>query len=400
MPAFTYTALLNGSKKTGVIDARSEGEARSRLAKDGCMSIELARIQRKKNPLDRLFHRVSLVQKLFFTQNLEVMVRTGFSLSMALQTLAQQVSNKYFRSVIEQITDDIKSGVSFSTALQKHPDVFSEIFVSMIAAGEVSGKLEEVLKRLTLQLKKDHQLITKVKNAMTYPIIVVVAMVAVGIAVTIFVIPKLVSVFTESNVELPMLTKILIGASNLLLHQGYYLAIGLVLFVIAISRLLKQRSSRRLADRFVLRLPIAGLIVKKMHLARFSRTLASLLETDIHIVESFQIIAKTLQNSLYRETVERAGEKLKTGATIASVLEEAPDLFPMLLIQMITVGEQSGTLDQVASEIADFYEADVDDTMNNLSTIIEPILMLVIGAAVALLALAILQPIYSLTETI
>ncbi len=400
MPVFQYTGTKNDRIAKGRLSEESESAARKKLTEDGFSNISLTVFVEKISLTDRLFRRVTLVQKLFFTQNLEVMIRTGFSLSLALQTLAEQMTNKHFKAVIQDLTDNVKSGVSFSSALEKHQSIFSEIFVSMVAAGEASGKLDEVLKRLTIQLKKDHQLIAKVKNALTYPVIVVVAMVGIGIAVTVFVIPKLMTVFQESNVELPLPTKILIGLSSVLIKYGYLIAIGVALLGAGAVRLLRRPDIRHSVDRLILRLPIAGTIVKKIHLARFARTLSSLLETDIHIVESFQIIAKTLGNTVYRSAVERAAEGLKTGSTIAKVLGSEPKLFPPLLIQMVTVGEQSGSLDQIASEIADFYEADVDDTMGNLSTIIEPILMLILGVAVAIMAVAVILPIYSLTETI
>ncbi|USN53927.1 MAG: type II secretion system F family protein [Candidatus Nomurabacteria bacterium] len=400
MSIFTYTGVKAGKKVKGSVVADTQEQAKAQIETKGLQINGLKEEAPKSGVMDRLLNRVSIVQKLFFTQNLEVMIRTGFSLSLALQTLAQQISNKRFQWIIAQMTSDVRSGKTFASALEKHKDVFSEVFVSMIATGESSGKLQEVLKRLAVQLKKDHLLVAKVKNALTYPVIVVVAMVAIGIAVTVFVVPKLVTVFEESNVELPLPTKILITTSDVLIHYGYLIAIGVALAVVGFLRLLKLNKVRYTMDRLILKLPIAGQIVKKIHLAQLTRTLSSLLETDIHIVESFQIIARTMSNSQYRLAIEQAAEKLKTGSTIATVLGEHPDLFTPILIQMVTVGEQSGSLDQIANEVADFYESDVDDTMSNLSTIIEPILMLLLGGAVALLAVSIILPIYQLTEAI
>ncbi|MFH0853338.1 MAG: type II secretion system F family protein [bacterium] len=400
MPLFKYHGNKGDNHKSGSITAISEKAAKDKLEHDGFSSITLASLQSKASIFDHIFNRVSLVQKLFFTQNLEVMVRTGFSLSLALETMSQQVKGKRFKQVIEEVTEDVKSGKTFSSSLEKHADIFSEIFVSMIAAGEASGKLDEVLKRLSIQLKKDHQLIAKVKNALTYPIIVLISMVGIGIAVTIFVIPNLVTVFTESKVELPLLTKILIGFSDLLINYGYILAVVVVLLAIVFVRLLKNPKVHRSIDKLTLVTPIAGTIIKKINLARFTRTLSSLLETDIHIVESFQIISKTMSNSLYRTTMEKAAEELKTGSTISKVLSKQPKLFPPLLLQMVSVGEKSGSLDSISAEIAIFYEEEVDNTMSNLSTIVEPVLMLLLGGAVGLMAVAIIMPIYSLSDAI
>lgn len=400
MSIFSYTGTKAGKKVKGSVVADTLEQAKNQLSDKNLQIKDLKEESPKSGLFDRLFNRVSLVQKLFFTQNLEVMIRTGFSLSLALQTLAQQMQNKRFQWIIAQMTGEVRAGKTFANALEKHKDVFSEVFVSMVATGETSGKLQEVLKRLSIQLKKDHLLRSKVKNALTYPIIVVAAMVIIGIAVTVFVVPKLVTVFEESNVELPLPTKILIATSDILIRYGYLIAIAVFFLVIGFLRLLKVEKLRNSLDRLILRLPIAGPIVKKIHLAQLTRTLSSLLETDIHIVESFQIIARTMSNTQYRIAIEQAAEQLKTGATISAVLGQHPELFTTILTQMVTVGEQSGSLDQIASEVADFYEADVDDTMSNLSTIIEPVLMLLLGGAVALLAVSIILPIYQLTETI
>ena len=398
---FFYTAKKNdGLVQTGSLDASTETDARSQLVKHGFVPVKINRVKRPRFNLFKWQLGVPLVQKLFFTQNLEVMIRSGFSLGLALKTIVLQLTNKRMRDVVETVNADVQSGISFTDALRKHPGVFSEIYISMIAAGEASGKLDEVLKRLAIQLKKDHQLIAKVRNALTYPIIVVIAMIGIGIAMFILVIPKLLEIFKESQVELPLPTRILISTSNFVTKQWYVILVIFILIVFVLNRLWHHESTRRSIDRLMLRLPIIGPIIMKIHLARFSRTLSSLLSTDIHIVESFQIISKTLSSRPYRETIIRASEQLKSGVTISKVLAEQPRLFPPLLLQMTTVGEQSGTLDQISGEVANFYEAEVDDTMSNLSTIIEPVLMLVLGVAVALLAVAVILPIYSLTEDI
>ncbi len=402
MSKFLYIAKKSdGTSQTGTLDAPSEPDVRNILVKRGLLPVKISQIsQPDRFNILKWQRGVPLVQKLFFTQNLEVMIRSGFSLGLALQTLILQMSNKKMRAVVEAVTADVQSGISFTDALRKHPRVFSEIFISMIAAGEASGKLEEVLKRLATQLKKDHQLIAKVRNALTYPIIVVVAMIGIGIAMFILVIPKLIEIFQESRVELPLPTRLLIATSNFMAHQWYVVLVSTIVAIFILNRLWRNEKSRRWIDILMLRLPIVGPIIKKIHLARFTRTLSSLLSTDIHIVECFQIISKTLSSRPYRETISRAAEQLKTGVNISKVLASQPRLFPPLLLQMTTVGEQSGTLDQITGEVANFYEADVDDTMSNLSTIIEPVLMLILGVVVALLAVSVILPIYSLTEAI
>lgn len=343
---------------------------------------------------------VPSVQKIFFTQNLGVMLRGGFSIGRALGTLALQTTHGYFRKILLGLQQDVEGGTAFAAALAKYPTVFSEMFVNMIAAGEVSGKLDDVLQHLTIQMKKDHALIAKVKGAMIYPIIVVIGMVAAGIAMIVFVLPKLMVVFEQSNTQLPLATRILVWISNLFQNHGLWLGLGFLVLTAAFVWVGRTKKGRWYYDAAVLSLPIINTIVKKINLARFCRSLSSMLVTDIPIIQAFQIIAKTLGSIHYQRSVEESALALKTGTAIAKVLERYPRLYPPLVEQMINVGEESGTLENIAEELASFYEDEVDQTMANLSTIIEPVLLLVLGVAVAFMAIAIMMPMYNLTQAI
>lgn len=343
---------------------------------------------------------VPVVQKIFFTQNLGVMLRGGFSISRAMGTLALQTNHKYFKKIILNLQNDLESGQTFAQSLRKYPRVFPDLFTNMVAAGESSGKLDEVLKSLTKQMKKDFALISKVKGAMTYPIIVVIAMVGAGVAMVTIVIPKLQDVFNQGGGTLPLPTRVLIAISDATIHHG--LLFGAILVVVGIGFVLFARSTRGrwVLDAMVLRAPIAGPIIKQINLARFTRSLSSMLSTDIPIIQTFQIIARTLTSAHYQQSIDLAAQSLRSGVSIGKVLERYPILYPPLVQQMILVGEESGTLDEVSGELASFYEEEVDQTMANLSTIIEPVLLLVLGVAVAGMALAIMLPIYSLSNQI
>jgi type IV pilus assembly protein PilC len=343
---------------------------------------------------------IPVEQKIFFTQNLGVMIRGGFSISRAMGTLAAQTTNKNFRRTILMLQSDLEAGTSFAQALKNFPHIFPDLFTNMIAAGELSGRLDDVLKTLTQQMKKDHQLVSKVKGAMTYPIVVIVAMIGAAVAMMTFVIPKLMTVFTDSNVQLPLPTRILIAISNQLTHYGLWYGTGTAVIIVAIIAIGRTHRGKRAYDQLALISPIIGPIVKKINLARFTRNLSSMLATDIPIIQTFQIIASTLGNALYRSSIEEASQALRTGTNIAKVLERYPRLYPPLIQQMVSVGEESGTLDEVAGELATFLEEEVDQTMSNLSTIIEPVLLLVLGVAVAGMAVAILLPMYQLSSAI
>ncbi len=328
------------------------------------------------------------------------MIRSGLSLSVALKTLSDQISNQKFRIALQNIQADVEKGVNFGDALKKYPNIFSELYVHMVQAGEVSGNLEEVLKQINIQMKRDYNLVSKVKGAMIYPAIVVTAMIGIGIGMVIFVIPKFIGIFEEVQAELPLPTKILISVSRFITNNGLIIGLITLVALVILVKFLRTTRGHRLLHLFFLKAPVLGTIVKKVNLARFSRMLSSMMKTDIPIVDSMNITGRTLGNYFYKKAMIEAGEKIKKGVSINKALREYPLLFSPLIIQMITVGESTGSIDNILSELAEFYEEDVDQTMRNLPSIIEPILMLILGAGVAGMALAVLMPMYSLTQSI
>ncbi|MBU2235690.1 type II secretion system F family protein [Patescibacteria group bacterium] len=344
--------------------------------------------------------RITLVQRLFFVQQLEIMVRTGFSLAKALETINLQVEHEGFRKTIQEMREDVEKGTPLSKAAGKHPKTFSETFVSMLEAGEASGKLDEVLRRLSIQLKKSHELRAKVKNALTYPAIVTIAMVAIGIAMVIFVLPNITSLYTDAQADLPLPTRVLIGLTDFMSAYLIYVIIAVALAIFLLARYLKTVKGKRQYHALLLKIPIVSPIIKKVNLANFTRSLSSLLKTDIPIVETFLIISRASKNVIYKEYLKQSAEELKKGISVRETLEKNPDLFPPLITQIINIGEESGTLDTTSEDMANFYEEEVSNTMENLAAVIEPVLMLVIGVAVGAVALAVIMPIYSLVGQI
>lgn len=404
---YSYTARTNeGQLITGQLEAASESELASLLHSEGKIltHVEANTPEQAKRARFadwfRQLRGVSAVDKIFFTQNLQVMVRAGLSLAAALNTIAEQTRRRNFADIIRGLATKVERGIPMSDAMTQYPRVFPDLYVNMVRAGEKSGKLDEVLEQLTIQLRKNHSIVSKIRGAMTYPIIVVLAMIGIGTAMMIVVIPKISSVFEDANVALPLATRLLIGTSNFLVARGWWLLAGVVVVSAAFARLAHTRRGQRLWHGTVLRLPIVSPIVKKINLAKFSRTFSSLLKTDIPIANAFHITASTLGNALYRDAVEEASDRVKKGVAVATMLRDYPRLFPPLITQMTAVGEETGTLDTILNELASFYEEDVDRTMDNLATVIEPVLMLALGVGVGAMAVAIIMPMYSLTEAI
>lgn len=344
------------------------------------------------------FHRVSAVEKIFFTQHLEVMTRTGFPLADALQTIARSVENDYFKRVILDLREGIERGEPLSQGLKKYPRIFPEIYTSMIEAGEVSGKLDEVLKQLTIQQRKRHDLVSRAKAALSYPAVVLTAMLVIGTGIVIFVLPKITQIYEDVHVELPLPTRIVIWISHTITDYGIWIAAAIVFLIVLFVLWYRSPKGKRVVHKIFLRVPIVKTIVMKMSLAAFARNLSSLLKTDIPIMETFRIISRTMGSVPYREALAKASDDLEKGIPIHTILEREPFLFPPLISQIVAIGEQTGTLDSVTGEVAGFYEEDVAHMMEGLSTLIEPILMLILGVAVGGLAVAVIMPIYSLVN--
>lgn len=344
--------------------------------------------------------RIPLAQKLFFVQQLSVMIKAGISLSVALKTLAEQSTSRGFKIILSDLQASVEKGSLLSKGLEGYQRGFGELFVSMVKAGEASGKLEDVLNQLFVQMKKDHDIISKVRSAMIYPLIVVTMMVLIGVLMMVYVIPTLTSVFIELNVVLPLPTRILITVSQFSVNYGIFLLIGSVIGVVALVRIGRTARGKKIYHTIALKSPIAGRIIAKINLARFCRSLSSLLKTDIPIVQSFEITSRILGNVIYREALTEAKEKIKKGISIKDSLVGYEKLFPPVVLQMIAVGEETGALDTILEESAIFYEDDVNQTMTNLPSIIEPVLMVILGIGVGGMAVAVIMPMYSLSQSI
>jgi len=346
------------------------------------------------------FKRVPQAQKIFFVQHLKVMIRSGISIASALDTIARESDNKTFKGILTGIYYDIGRGESLSSSLAKYPRIFDELFVNIIKAGEATGKLEDVLERLYIQMKKNYELKSKIKGALIYPAIIVTAMVLIGIGMIIFVIPRITPLFQEVGATLPLATRLLISISNFFVNNLILLGIIFIIIIILFVQLTKTMKGKYFLDSFLLKLPIISPILKKINLALFARTLSSLLKTDIPIVQTFQITARVLNNELYRQALLQSSEKIKKGIAIKEIIKNYPDLFSPVVIQMVAVGEETGSLDTILDELASFYEDEVSQIMNNLPSIIEPIIIIILGIGVAWMAIAVIMPLYSLSQQI
>ena len=380
------------------------------------MAIDIEKIKNQATPkteagpksfsFEKLYKKFQTIgtvtskDKIFFVQNLQVMIRSGLPLDKSLKTLADQTRNGRFQKIINDLAQDTEKGISFAQSLSKYAKTFGDLFINMVEAGEVSGRLEDVLKQIYIQIKKLHELKSRIVSAMTYPVIVTVAMILIGIGMMIFVVPKISSVFDQMSAELPAATKVLIGVSNFIVNNGFLSGLIFFSLLMALVATLRMKRTNFFYHSLYLKLPVFGPIIKKINLAKFARTLSSLIKTDIPIVKSFEITSQILGNRIYKKSLLESVEAVKSGTSLTEVLKKYPKLYPPIIVQMTAAGEETGTVDEVLAELANFYEDEIDQVMKTLPSIIEPILILVLGSAVALMAVAIIMPMYSLTQHI
>lgn len=345
--------------------------------------------------------RIPFIQKIFFVDHLKTMVHAGLSLVESLAVLSKEIENKKLQQIIQDIKTGVERGDQLSDVLAKYPKAFPPIYVKMISAGEVSGKLEESLTQITIQMKKSYELSSSIRSAMIYPAVILTAMGGIGIMMITVVLPKLITIFEEFDSELPLPTRVLIAVTNFMskpLNMILVFALIIGLIMTFIWALKKYPNFKFFIHKMNLHLPIAGAVIKKINLAQFSLTLSSLLNSAIPIADALEITAHTCGNVLYRDTLLIAGEKIKTGFPLSDILVANPNLFPPMVTEMIMVGEKSGAVDQLLIELSNFYSTEVDKTMKNFTTIIEPVIIIMLGLAVAGMAVAIIMPMYSLVQ--
>lgn len=336
-------------------------------------------------------------EKIFFTQHLYLMLKGGFLLSEALETLKEEVRSRTFKRALEDILKRILGGESFNKSLAKHPKIFDQFYQNIIRIGEESGNLENNLNYLTSQLRSDYEIKNKVKGAMVYPSIVVVLGLFLAFFVSIFILPKIINIFSVLEIKLPLMTIILIGSVSFLRKNWIFIIMGII-FIILIFRILRKfKTFRYYSDNFILSLPIVGSIVKNLTLSRFSQGLYTVLKSGIPILESLELCGQTLQNEVFKKNLISVKLEVERGGKISQGLKNFPKTFPLIFCQMISVGEKSGALEESYHYLSKFYQNEVDSSLKTLSTILEPLLLILVGLFVGFIALAIITPIYRFT---
>jgi len=402
---FEYRAIdKNGEVKTGIKSATDEFVLRKDLKNEN-LSLIHAEPVNKKNPkfiLAKILRigRVSMHEKIIFTRNLATMIDAGLALSRGLTIIERQTRNPKLKRIVFDINEKVKKGSSLSDALKKYPEIFSNLVTSMVQSGEESGNLVESLNVVSDQMEKQYTLNKKIKGAMVYPGVIMTAMFAIGIFMLLYIVPTLTKTFTELSIELPASTRFIIGLSEFI-KNNFFVSLIIVAVTATLFYLLgKSSGGKRLFDTLLLKIPMISEMVKEINSARTARTLASLLSAGVPFVRALQIVRDVVQNSYYKEVLIKAEKNIQLGLPISKVFSENADLYPIFVGEMIAVGEETGELAPMLLKVASFYEEEVDQKTKNLSTIVEPFLMVVVGAIVGFFAISMISPMYSLVDKI
>jgi type IV pilus assembly protein PilC len=401
MPIFTYVGKSKkGRVLKGELEAADERIARIHLKRK---NIEVTKLKQK--PKD-IFAGISFLQPkvtkkdlVIFTRQFSTMIDAGLPLVQGLNILAEQTENKTFKGMLKQITKDVEGGSTLADALNKHPKVFDALFVNLVAAGEVGGILDTILQRLAAYIEKAEKLKSKVKGALVYPIAVLIIGVLVMAVIMVFVIPVFQEMFASFEKGLPYLTQLVINISNFTKSNIHFMIGGLIVIIWGFRRYRRTSSGGKNTDRALLKMPIFGELIRKVAVARFTRTLGTMISSGVPILDALEITAKTSGNAVVEQVIYEARTSIAEGQTIADPLSES-EIFPGMVTQMISVGESTGALDAMLEKIANFYDDEVDATVSALTALMEPLMMLLLAGALGPIIIAMYLPIFQMASAL
>lgn len=402
MSRFSYTATKDGKALTGTIEASSKENARKTLVQQNIHPLSIKEVNTRGGLRKFASSKVKSKDLVIFTRQLSTMISAGVPLNRTLATLQNQTENKYFNQVIGNVSKDIEGGMTLADALNKHPGVFGDIYVNMVRAGEAGGILEDILKRLAAQVEKDAAIRKKIKSAMAYPTVILTITVVAFFGVMIFIIPKIAQILKDlggPNAQLPVYTRVLLETSTFIRSNVIILAIVIGVSVFFFRRYIKTPKGKYRFHSFLLRVPILKDIIVKIALARFARTFASLMSAGVAVLDALEVTGGAIGNKVIEAELKEAAKEVKNGKQLSEPLSRSK-YFPSIVSQMLAIGEETGEIDTILVKVADFYEEEVDAVIDGISALIEPIMIIVLGAMVGLIAASVMGPIASLSNNV
>lgn len=395
MAKFIYRAKnTSGDIVTGSVVSNNQVEAEDLLLKNNLILVDIEPEQVK---FKLSLNRFGIKDKLMFTRQLSTLVGAGISLPKAIAIIANQATSEYVKSVYYSMVHDLEQGQSLSMSMSKFPTHFTPVMISVVRSGEQTGNLEEVLKQLADQLDRDSQLISKVRNAMIYPIVVIGMMIIITIVMLVFVVPKFKEIFAAAKADLPVATKMLIGVSDSIVNWWYFYLVAILFIVFAVRAFMISDYGSYFMDKIKIKIPLFSSTIKGVYMARLSQTLAMMNRSGVPILESIKIVATVMNNRVYENILNYAASQVERGIPLSSPLSKAPDI-PQLVSQMVAVGEQTGQIETIMDKLGAFYEEETNEKVKGLSSLIEPLIIAILGIAVAFVVISIITPIYKIAQ--
>jgi type IV pilus assembly protein PilC len=392
-----------GKVHSGSLDADNTALVANKLRQMGYVPISIDKKAgpgvKREIPIPGFSNRVKLKEIAVFSRQFATMIGSGLTLMRSLSILSIQTSNQYFAGVIDHIRNDIESGSSLSQALSRHPKQFNRLYVSMIRAGETSGNLDKTLSDLATTIEKQVELRGKIRAALTYPIVVLTLVLGILLAMLLFIVPVFKKMYNELGGKLPPATQVLIALSNIAIHAMPLVILGLIGLIYGYRRWVRTTSGKATRDRLLLRVPIFGGLVRKTAMARFASTLSTLLRSGVPVLESLEITAESVSNAVVADGVHAISEGAKRGEPLTRPLQDHP-VFPPMVTQMMSVGEETGALDSLLQKVADFFEAEVQRTVDSLTSLLEPLLIVVLGSAVGAMVISLYLPMFDIIKLV
>ena len=401
MRKFNYQARDKSSNEvvTSIVQADSESSAAKVLIDQGLMPLSIVEIDESGNVFSRLANRITTKDKIVFLRQLATLIGAGLPLAQGLHTVLEQTANKKMQRIIEEVIGEVEGGHTLSDAFSKHPEVFDKIIIALVSAGEASGTLDDALRRVATQKEKDAAMMSKIRGAMIYPLIVLLVMLGVMIFMLVTVVPEVAKLYDDMGQQLPFLTAVMISTSNFLMKFWWLTLISIVIVVYFTRQFMKTDQGIRMADTFKLNVPMFSGMFRKLYMARFTRTGQTLLATGVAMLDMLRISSESVNNTIISAAIDRAAEKVKGGKALSVALK--PEEYVLIMVpQMIKIGEQSGKIDEMMGKTAQVYEDELDEEIKTISTAIEPILMVVLAVVAGGMVGAIIFPIYSLVGSI
>ncbi|HBT83521.1 MAG: pilus assembly protein PilC [Desulfuromonadales bacterium GWD2_61_12] len=403
MAKFSWEGKVrSGQTQKGMVEAPNENSAIIALKRQGVSvtTIKMVSDGSKKNFLTAMMEpKVTTKDLVVFTRQFATMIDAGLPLVQCLDILSKQQENATFKKILTQIKESVESGSTFADALRKHPQAFDDLYVNLVAAGEVGGILDTILSRLAAYIEKAQKLKKQVKSAMTYPTTIISIAFVVIAVILVFVIPSFEKMFRDFGSTLPLPTQIVINLSNIITSYIFFIIGGIIGVIVSFKRFYATPKGRELIDDKALHLPVMGILIRKVAVAKFTRTLGTMISSGVPILDGLEITAKTAGNKTVEKAIYKVRQSISEGKTIAEPLAQS-GVFPSMVCQMIAVGEQSGAIDTMLNKIADFYDDEVDDAVGNLTAMMEPLLMLFLGTTVGGLVVAMYLPIFKLAGAV